>query len=105
MNKIDGVKAGGAPALQEWNEPVFELQEAEQSPALGDDSQLGKQVEKICKESIRPIKNTGGARMEEPLKPISVKRELMPPTGGSNSPKPEQSKGPPGASNHTAPTA
>jgi hypothetical protein len=90
MDKIDGVKAGGAQGLQEWNEPVLELQESEQSPQGSDDPQMGKQVEKVFKEFLRPVQSKGGTRMEEPLKPQSVKRDLMPPTGGSNTHKPQQ---------------
>jgi hypothetical protein len=105
MDKIDGVHAGGAQALQEWNEQVLELQESEQGPQAGDDPQMGKQVEKVCKEFFRPIKSKGGARMEEPLKPQSEKRDLLPPTGGSTTPKHEQSKAPLGTPDRGATAA
>jgi hypothetical protein len=86
-SKIDGISAAdskkpGASELQEWDEPLTEPLENEVDLS---DPQMGKQLEKVLKESVRPIKSIGATQMAEPLKPTSEKRELKP--GNATKPK------------------
>jgi hypothetical protein len=79
-SKIEGVSATdsrkpNAAELTEWNEPICETTENEIDV---NDPVVGKQIEKVVNESVKPVKSRGGVRSEESVKPMKESHDLGP---------------------------